>query len=143
MKIALQKVSGNAKMPSYAHPGDSGMDLYSSEDIVLKPGERKLVKTGIKIAVPEGFEAQVRPKSGIAVKNGVTVLNTPGTIDSGYRGEVQVILVNLGKEAFKVEKGKKIAQLVIAKVEQAEIEEVEKLDDTSRNTGGFGSTGLE
>lgn len=143
LKIALQKVSGNAKMPSYAHPGDSGMDLYSSEDIVLKPGERKLVKTGIKIAVPEGFEAQVRPKSGIAVKNGVTVLNTPGTIDSGYRGEVQVILVNLGKEAFKVEKGKKIAQLVIAKVEQAEIEEVEKLDDTSRNTGGFGSTGLE
>jgi len=143
MKILVKKISADAKLPSYAHPGDSGMDLYSVEETVIEPGERKMIKTGIKIAIPKGFEAQVRPKSGIAANNGVTVLNSPGTIDSGYRGEVQVILANLGKEAFKVEKGKKIAQLVIAKVEEAEMEEVEELDETTRNDAGFGSTGLE
>jgi len=135
-------MEADAKMPCYAHPGDSGMDLFSVEEMALQPGERKLVRTGIKISLPKGFEAQVRPKSGIAINNGVTVLNTPGTIDSCYRGEVQVILINLGKEAFKIEKGKKIAQLVIAKVEEAKVKEVDELDETSRSNGGFGSTGL-
>ena len=134
-------MEADAKMPCYAHPGDSGMDLFSVEEMALQPGERKLVRTGIKISLPKGFEAQVRPKSGIAINNGVTVLNTPGTIDSCYRGEVQVILINLGKEPFKIEKGKKIAQLVIAKVEEAKAKEVDELDETSRSDGGFGSTG--
>jgi dUTP pyrophosphatase len=142
MQVKVQRIEADAKMPCYAHPGDSGMDLFSVEEIVLQPGERKLVRTGIKISLPKGFEAQVRPKSGIAINNGVTVLNTPGTIDSCYRGEVQVILINLGKEAFKIEKGKKIAQLVIAKVEEAKVKEVDELDETSRSNGGFGSTGL-
>ncbi len=141
MQLKVQRIEADAKMPCYAHPGDSGMDLFSVEEIVLQPGERKLARTGIKISLPKGFEAQVRPKSGIAINNGVTVLNTPGTIDSCYRGEVQVILINLGKEPFKIEKGKKIAQLVIAKVEEAKAKEVDELDETSRSNGGFGSTG--
>ncbi len=142
MQLKVQRIEADAKMPCYAHPGDSGMDLFSAEDAVLQPGERKLVRAGIKISLPNGFEAQVRPKSGIAINNGVTVLNTPGTIDSCYRGEVQVILINLGKEPFKIEKGKKIAQLVIAKVEEAKVKEVDELDETSRSDGSFGSTGL-
>lgn len=142
MQVKVQRIEADAKMPCYAHHGDSGMDLFSVEEMVLQPGERKLVRTGIKISLPKGFEAQVRPKSGIAINNGVTVLNTPGTIDSCYRGEVQVILINLGKEAFKIEKGKKIAQLAIAKVEEAKVKEVDELDETSRSDGGFGSTGL-
>jgi len=143
MKLFVKKLSADAKVPSYAKKGDSGMDLYANETIELKPGMRALVKTGIKIALPEGFEAQVRPKSGIALKNGITVLNTPGTIDSGYRGEVCVILINLGSEVFKVEKGKKIAQLVVGSVAHAEVEVVEELDDTERSDRGFGSTGVD
>lgn len=143
MKLKVKKISPDAKIPGYAHSGDSGMDLYSVEETELKPGERKTIKTGLQIAVPKGFEAQVRPKSGLAAKFGITVLNTPGTVDSGYRGEVMVILVNLGNEVYKVEKGKKIAQMVIAKVEEAEVEEVEDLDETARKDGGFGSTGLD
>ena len=143
MEVKVKKIHEDAKIPAYAHEGDSGMDLYSVEDTVLQPGETKLVKTGLQIAVPKGFEAQVRPKSGLAAKFGVTVLNTPGTVDSGYRGEVMVILINHGKEEYKVEKGKKIAQMVIAKVEEAKIEVVEDLDDTTRKDGGFGSTGLD
>jgi dUTP pyrophosphatase len=119
------------------------MDLYSAIDEVLKPGEIKLIPTGIKISVPIGYEAQVRPKSGIALKNGVTVLNTPGTVDAGYRGEIGVILINLGKEKFEIKKNSKIAQLVIAKVEHAKVEVVENLDETRRGAGGFGSTGLK
>ena len=143
MELKVKKIHEDAKIPAYAHEGDSGMDLYSVEDTVLQSGETKLVKTGLQIAVPKGFEAQVRPKSGLAAKFGVTVLNTPGTVDSGYRGEVMVILINHGKEEYKVEKGKKIAQMVIAKVEEAKIEVVEDLDDTTRKDGGFGSTGLD
>jgi dUTP pyrophosphatase len=118
------------------------MDLYSAIDDVIKPHEIKLIPTGIKVAVPIGYEAQVRPKSGIALKNGVTVLNTPGTVDAGYRGEVGVILINFGKENFEIKKNMKIAQMVIAKVEHAKINEVKELDITARGAGGFGSTGL-
>ena len=143
MEVKVKKIHKDAKIPAYAHEGDSGMDLYSVEETILQPGETKLVKTGLQIAVPKGFEAQVRPKSGLAAKFGVTILNTPGTVDSGYRGEVMIILVNHGKEEYKVEKGKKIAQMVIAKVEEAKIEVVEDLDDTTRKDGGFGSTGLD
>ena len=143
MEVKVKKIHEDAKIPAYAHEGDSGMDLYSVEDTVLQSGETKIVKTGLQIAVPKGFEAQVRPKSGLAAKFGITVLNTPGTVDSGYRGEVMVILVNHGKEEYKVEKGKKIAQMVIAKVEEAKIELVEDLDDTTRKDGGFGSTGMD
>ncbi|MFH1587296.1 MAG: dUTP diphosphatase [Candidatus Diapherotrites archaeon] len=143
MKVKISKISGEAILPSYAHPGDAGMDLYSVEETELLPGERKLVGTGIKIALENGYEAQVRPKSGLAIKEGITVLNTPGTIDAGYRGEVKVILVNLSDRAFGIKKGQKIAQMVFAKVEEAELEEVEELDETSRNDGGFGSTGLQ
>ncbi len=143
MNVRIKKMREDAKIPEYSHEGDSGMDLYASEDLTIMPGERKLVGTGIKIALPRGIEAQVRPKSGLAVNSGITVLNTPGTIDSGYRGEIKVILVNLGNKAFKVGKGKKIAQMVFARVEFPEVSLVEKLDETKRNGGGFGSTGLE
>jgi dUTP pyrophosphatase len=141
VEIKIQQLT-DVKLPSYAHEGDSGMDLYSAVDEILKPSEIKLIPTGIKIAVPIGYEAQVRPKSGIALKNGVTVLNTPGTVDAGYRGEVGVILVNFGKSDFMIKKNTKIAQLVIAKVEHADIKMEENLDETKRNAGGFGSTGI-
>ena len=143
MELKVKKLNEEAKIPQYAHEGDSGMDLYSVEETTLQPGETKLVKTGLQIALPKGFEAQVRPKSGLAAKFGVTVLNTPGTVDSCYRGEVMVILINHSKEEYKIEKGKKIAQLVVAKVEEAQVNEVENLDETTRNDGGFGSTGLD
>lgn len=142
MKLRVKRLCEEAKIPGYAHEGDSGMDLYSVEDLTLAPGERRLVKTGLQIALPRGFEAQVRPKSGLAANFGVTVLNTPGTIDSGYRGEIMAIMVNLGSQPYRVEKGKKIAQMVIAKVEEAKVEEVDSLDETARKGNGFGSTGL-
>ncbi len=143
MELKVKKVHQEAKIPEYAHEGDSGLDLYSVEEIELQPQEIKTVKTGLQVSMPQGFEAQVRPKSGLAAKFGITVLNTPGTVDSCYRGEVMVILVNLGKQAYKVEKGSKIAQMVVAKVEEAQVEEVQELDQTARNQGGFGSTGLK
>ena len=143
MKVLIKRLDEGVKMPAYAHEGDAGVDLYANENKSIAPGEVALVATGIKIALPLGFEAQVRPKSGIALKNGVTVLNTPGTIDAGYRGEVGVIIINHGKESFAVEKGKKIAQMVFNKIENAELKEVEELDETTRNESGFGSTGLE
>jgi len=141
IQIKIKKIKENAIIPKYVHQGDAGVDIYSTEDYVLKPGERVLVSTGIKIAVPKGYEAQIRPKSGLALNNGISIVNTPGTIDAGYRGEVGIIAINLGKESFKIEKGKKIAQMVINKVEEAEFEEVEELDNTTRGEGGFGSTG--
>lgn len=143
MKVRLKRLNPEAKKLCYAHEGDSGVDLYAVEDHLIKPGERKLIATGISISIPKGYEAQVRPKSGLAANHGVTVLNTPGTVDSGYRGEVKVIAINLGDHAYSVEKGKKIAQLVFCRVEEAEIEDVEDLDETTRGEGGFGSTGLE
>jgi len=118
------------------------MDLYSIDALDLEPGTTALVRTGLKIAVPEGYEAQIRPKSGLALKYAISLANTPGTVDSGYRGELCVILINHGRQVFHVEKHSKIAQMVICPVVRAELEEVEQLDDTSRGEGGFGSTGL-
>lgn len=141
MKILIQKTHEDAKIPEFAHKGDAGADLYSVEETQISPNEIKLVSTGIKIAIPEGYEIQVRPKSGLALNHGITLLNTPGTIDAGYRGEVKVIMVNFGKETFKVEKGSKIAQLILNKIEFPEFEITEKLPDSLRKEGGFGSTG--
>ncbi|MFH1641804.1 MAG: dUTP diphosphatase [Nanoarchaeota archaeon] len=142
MKIKIQKIKDNAITPKYAHDGDAGVDLYSTEDYLLKPGQRVLISTGIKIAVPKGFEAQIRPKSGLSLKHGLSIVNTPGTIDSTYRGEIGIIMINLGSEEYKIELGKKIAQMVINKVEHVEFEEAQELDSTARDEGGFGSTGL-
>ena len=128
-------------LPAYATAGAAGMDIVAAEDIALAPGARHAVATGFAIAIPEGYEVQVRPRSGLALKHGITCLNTPGTIDSDYRGEVKVILANLGDEAFQVTRGERIAQIVPAAVTRAEVTEVDTLDDTARGAGGFGSTG--
>ena len=141
MKVQIKKLNPEVKLEP-AHKGDAGIDLYASETTEINPTEIKLVKTGIMVAIPEGFEGQVRPKSGLALNKGITVLNTPGTIDAGYRGEIGVIIINHGKEKFTAEKGKKIAQLVFNKIETPEIEIVKELDQTTRGEGGFGSTGL-
>ena len=127
--------------PAYATAGAAGMDVVAAETLTLAPGARHAVATGFSIAIPEGFEVQVRPRSGLALKNGITCLNTPGTIDSDYRGEVKVILGNLGYEPFEVVRGERIAQLVPAPVLRATLLEVEELDSTARGAGGFGSTG--
>ena len=142
MKVFWKKIDPAAQLPSYAHPGDAGMDIRSVQEVTLPPGGRALVRTGLVMQLPPDAEAQVRPRSGLALKHGVTVLNAPGTIDAGYRGEVGVILANLGQEPFVVEKGMKIAQIVVARVEQAENVEVQDTDATERGAGGFGSTGL-
>ena len=142
MTLRFRKVHPDAVLPSYAHPSDAGMDVRSVEGLVLAPGRRALVHTGLVMLLPPGYEAQVRPRSGLALKSGVTVLNAPGTIDSGYRGEVGVILVNLGDADFQVRKGDKIAQLVIAPVTQPEVVETTEMDETDRGAGGFGSTGV-
>lgn len=128
-------------LPAYETAGAAGMDLRAAEAMTLKPGARHLVPTGLSIALPQGFEAQVRPRSGLAVKHGVTVLNAPGTIDSDYRGEVKVPLINHGQEDFVIARGDRIAQMVIAPVTLAVWTEVEVLDETARGTGGFGSSG--
>jgi dUTP pyrophosphatase len=142
MKVKFQRINQSAELPTYAHPGDAGMDIRSIEELTIDPGARALVHTGLVMVLPPGYEAQVRPRSGLALKNGITVLNTPGTIDEGYRGEIGVILANFGSEPFKVEKGAKIAQMVIAPCTRAEIVEIDEVDDTVRGTGGFGSSGL-
>lgn len=129
-------------MPAYASAGAAGMDVVTAEDFTLEPGERVAVPSGFAIAIPDGYEVQLRPRSGLAFKHGVTCLNTPGTIDSDYRGEVKVILANLGGEPFSALRGERIAQLVPTPVLRAEMTEVEELDDTVRGTGGFGSTGV-
>ena len=128
-------------LPHYATGGAAGMDVLSAEAVTLKPGQRHAVATGLAMAIPEGFEIQVRPRSGLALKHGITVPNTPGTIDSDYRGELKVILINHGAEDFVIARGDRIAQLVLAPVVQAAWDEVEELDETSRGAGGFGSTG--
>lgn len=130
-------------LPVYATAHAAGMDVVAAEDLTLHPGQRHAVATGFAIAIPEGYEVQVRPRSGLALKYGITCLNTPGTIDADYRGEVKVILANLGGEAFEVRRGERIAQLVPAQVQQAMFTEVDALDDTARGSGGFGSTGHE
>lgn len=143
MKINIINKSSHP-LPKYETAASAGMDLRANltESIVLKPFERILVKTGLFVELPVGYEAQVRPRSGLALKKGITVLNTPGTIDADYRGEIGVILINLSNEDFVIENGERIAQLVIAKYEQAELIEVNELSETQRGAGGFGSTGV-
>ena len=143
MKIKILKLDESATIPQYSHPGDAGLDLFSIAEQTILPGEAKLIHTGIAIELPTGTEAQIRPRSGLALKHSITVLNTPGTIDAGYRGEIGVILINHGKNPFTVLSGMKIAQMVIASVINAEIVTVENLSMTSRGSGGFGSTGVD
>ena len=128
-------------LPSYASQHAAGLDVVAAENLILPPGGRHAVATGFAIAIPHGYEVQIRPRSGLALKHGITCLNTPGTIDSDYRGEVKVILANLGTESFAIARGERIAQLVPAAVQHATFAEVESLDDTARGAGGFGSTG--
>ena len=142
MKLLVEKTNEKAIIPFQAHQGDAGMDLFSVEETTLKPMERKLIHTGIKIQLPKDTEAQIRPRSGLALKHGITVLNTPGTIDEGYRGEIGIILINLGSEEFKVEEGMKIAQMVIKPTLTLKVEEVVELTETTRGENGFGSTGI-
>lgn len=136
---------GHQQLPAYATPQSAGMDLRANLDapITLRPLERKLIPTGLHIALPEGYEAQVRPRSGLALKHGLTVLNTPGTIDADYRGEIGVVLVNLSQEDFVINDGERIAQMVIARHEQGDFVVVEKLDETERGEGGYGHTGVK
>ena len=143
IRIALQRLPHGEGLPppAYATDGAAGMDVVAAEDITLPPGGRHAVATGFAMAIPEGYEVQVRPRSGLALKHGVTCLNTPGTIDSDYRGEVKVILANLGDAPFVVNRGDRIAQLVPAPVQRATLDEVASLDETLRGAGGFGSTG--
>ena len=143
IEIALQRLpnGGGLPLPAYASDGAAGMDVVAAETLTLRPGTRHAVATGFAMAIPAGYEVQVRPRSGLALKHGVTCLNTPGTIDSDYRGEVKVILANLGSDAFPIARGERIAQLVAAPVQRAVFAEVAALDDTVRGTGGFGSTG--
>lgn len=142
LTVRFFKLSPDAQIPSFAHPGDAGMDLVACEDITLPSGRSALVHTGLAIELPPNTEAQVRPRSGLALKHQVTVLNTPGTIDEGYRGEIGVILINHGTDEFKVLRGMKVAQLIIKPVLSVEIEEVSTLSTTGRGVGGFGSTGI-
>ena len=140
--LKVVKIHKDAIVPYFAHPGDAGLDIYSVEEKVLNPGERALIKTGIKIELPRNTEAQMRPRSGLALKHGISLVNSPGTIDEGYRGEIGVIVINHGNEVFKVEKGMKICQMVIKPIWTVNVQEVQELDDTERGTGGFGSTGV-
>ncbi|MEO7410404.1 MAG: dUTP diphosphatase [Sphingomicrobium sp.] len=130
-------------LPSYATPGAAGMDVVAAEDLDLAPGQRHAVATGFRVAIPDGYEIQVRPRSGLAFKHGISVPNTPGTIDSDYRGELKILLINHGAEAFAIRRGDRIAQLVPAAVTLATFDEVEELEDTTRGHGGFGSTGVK
>ncbi len=132
-------------MPDYATPGSSGMDLLAAVDVetVLRPGERKLISTGVRVGIPVGFEGQVRPRSGLALRHGIGIVNSPGTVDSDYRGVIQVILINHGDEPFAIRRGDRIAQLVIAPVTRGAFVEVDNLPGTIRNDGGFGHTGMQ
>jgi len=146
VQILVQQVKGeeDLPLPDYATPGSAGMDLCAAvhEDTVLQPGQRKLIPTGIRLAIPQGYEAQVRPRSGLALRDGVTVVNNPGTIDSDYRGIVQVILINLGDKPFVICRGDRIAQLVFAPVSKVSFVKTDELPETRRNNGGFGHTGV-
>ena len=143
IKIQIKKLSNSISNPKYETSGSSGMDIaaYIEDDMIIHPGEKSLVPTGFSIAIPRGYEIQIRPRSGLAAKKNITVLNTPGTIDADYRGEIKVILINHGKEKFIIENGDRIAQMVVCPVIQADLEEVKELSDTGRGSGGFGSTG--
>jgi dUTP pyrophosphatase len=143
IRIAVKRLphGEGLPLPAYATAGAAGMDVVAAEEATLAPGARQAVATGFAIAIPEGYEVQVRPRSGLALKHGVTCLNTPGTIDHDYRGEVKVILANLGDQPFEIARGDRIAQLVPAPVQRATLDEVAELDETDRGSGGFGSTG--
>ncbi len=141
VKIKFQKLHPDAQVPSYAHIGDAGADVYGVAEVTLQPQNRAAIPTGLAVDIPIGYEIQVRPKSGLALKHGLAVLNSPGTIDAGYRGEIQIIMINLGTEAYTFDKGQKIAQLVLKPVIQARYVE-EELENSDRGIGGFGSTGL-
>ena len=141
--LKIKKFSEKAVVPNYAHEGDAGLDLYSVEELLLEAGERALIHTGIQIELPKNTEAQIRPRSGLALKHGITTLNSPGTIDEGYRGEIGVILINHSKECFKIEEGMKIAQMVIKPIINVQIEEANELSDSERKANGFGSSGLK
>ena len=144
-KIGIKKLSSKVLTPKYATSGSSGMDIaaYIEQDIIINPGEKALISAGFSLSIPQDYEVQIRPRSGLAAKKGVTVLNTPGTIDSDYRGEIKVILINLGKEVFSVKNGERIAQMVVCPIKQVVVEEVEELSETNRGVGGFGSTGTK
>ena len=144
ISIALQRLphGEGLPLPAYATTGAAGMDVVAAEDLDLAPGARHAVASGFAMAIPEGYEVQVRPRSGLALKHGITCLNTPGTIDSDYRGEVKVILANLGSDPFPIRRGDRIAQLVTAPVQKATFALVDSLDETTRGAGGFGSTGI-
>jgi len=142
MKVLITRLDDDLPLPTYAKSGDAGADVHSRIDLTIEPGERALVPTGISIAIPDGYAAFAHPRSGLAIKHGVSMVNAPGTIDAGYRGELQIILINHDlKERFIIKRGDRIAQLVFQKVERAEFIEVEELPGSGRGTGGFGSTG--
>lgn len=143
LDVQVQRLDPAVPLPGYAHEGDAGVDLRAAADVVVEPGARALVPTGLKMAIPRGWEGQVRPKSGLALKHGISVLNTPGTVDSSYRGEVGVIVINHDpRAAYAIKKGEKIAQMVFCRVERVRFREVRELDATARGEGGFGSTGV-
>jgi len=144
-KIQIKRLSKSVSIPKYETLGSSGMDIAAHivENIIINPGEKVLVSTGFSVAIPRGYEVQIRPRSGLAAKKNITVLNAPGTIDADYRGEIKVILINHSKEKFVIENGERIAQMVVCPVVQANLEEVEELSNTARGTGGFGSTGTK
>ena len=142
VKLLIKKLQKNIVLPEYKTDGSSGMDLMANVEQTVKilPGEKKIISTGIMVAIPEQYEIQIRPRSGLAAKNGISVLNTPGTIDSDYRGEIKVILINLGKDIFEIKKNDRIAQMIVCPIIKVELEEVESLPETVRGKGGFGST---
>ena len=144
-KILIKRLSKEVSLPKYETSGSSGMDLAANIDanINIDPGKTAIIPTGLTLSIPKGFEVQIRPRSGLAAKKKISVLNTPGTIDADYRGEIKVILINLGEEPFKVEKGLRIAQMVVCPIVQAQLKEVDDLSETERGKGGFGSTGTK
>jgi dUTP pyrophosphatase len=139
--LDVRRLDPDLPLPGYAHPGDAGLDLFAADTTTLQPGERALVPCGIVVAVPEGHVGLVHPRSGLAVDHGLTVLNAPGTIDAGYRGELKVLLINLGQDAVEIRHGERIAQLLLMPVALVDVREVDRMDGTARGTGGFGSTG--
>ncbi|WP_394235787.1 dUTP diphosphatase [Niallia oryzisoli] len=143
LEVKIKRIHPDAKLPLQANTGDAGMDLYSIDNIMIPSGEAKLIRTGLQIELPQGTEAQIRPRSGLALKHSLTVLNSPGTIDEGYRGEIGVILINHGKEPFLVEKSMRIAQMVIQLVPTIQVTEVNELSETVRGSSGFGSSGTK
>jgi len=142
VKLLIKKLHKNIILPEYKTDGSSGMDLMANVEQTVKilPGEKKIISTGIMVAIPEQYEIQIRPRSGLAAKNGISILNTPGTIDSDYRGEIKVILINLGKDIFQINKNDRIAQMIVCPIIKVELKEVESLPETVRGEGGFGST---